>query len=69
MLLTVGLVLMVVGYALTFIGVTIYESNIRNPSHAWWEYAIIIGGITLVVIGSMITIVRFGTESSTPINY
>ena len=33
-----------------------------------WEYVIIIGGIALVVIGSMITIVRFGTESPMPIN-
>lgn len=64
MLLVVGLMLMVFGYALTFIGVTIYESNVRKPTHSWWEYAIIIIGVLLAVIGSMITVIRFGNEST-----
>lgn len=63
-LLVVGLFLMIVGYTMTFIGIALYENRIRNPTIPWWVYAITITGASLAVIGSTITVFRFGSDSN-----
>lgn len=63
-LLVFGLILMIVGYTMTLIGIALYENRVRNPTMPWWVYAIIITGAILAVLGSIITVLRFGIDSN-----
>lgn len=59
-----AMVTMLVGLALTFLGVVFYENQLQSSDEivSWWVWMIIATGLVLSVVGTLVSVALLGQD-------